>query len=60
MSTSNSHQKISKEAMLPGFPSAVPAVEGDISPMELLRVFRHLIECAQSTTTAYHVFNFLF
>ena len=60
MSTINSHQTISKEAMLAGFPSAVPAVDGDISPMELLRVFRHLIECAQSTTTAYHELNFLF
>ena len=60
MSTSNSHQTISKEAMLAGFPSAVPAIDGDISPMELLRVFRHLIECAQSTITAYHELNFLF
>ena len=60
MSTTNSHQTISKEAMLAGFPDAVPAIEGDISPMELLRVFRHLIECAQSTTTAYHELNFLF
>ena len=60
MSTSNSHQTISKEAMLAGFPSAVPAITGEISPMELLRLFRHLIECAQSTTTAYHELNFLF
>ena len=60
MSTNNSHQTISKEAMLTGFPAAVPAIESDISPMELLRVFRHLIECAQSTTTAYHYLNFLF
>ena len=60
MSTNNSHQTISKEAMLTGFPDPVPAIEGDISPMELLRVFRHLIECAQSTTTAYHYLNFLF
>ena len=43
-----------------GFPAAVPAIESDTSPMELLRVFRHLIECAQSTTTAYHELNFLF
>ena len=60
MPTSNSHQTISKEAMLGGFPSAVPAIDGDISPMELLRVFRHLIECAQWTITAYHELNFLF
>ena len=60
MSTSNLHQTISKEAMRAGFPSAVPAVDGGILPMELLRVFRHLIECAQSTTTAYHELNFLF
>ena len=46
--------------MLAGFPSAVPAVEGDISPMELLRVFRHLIDCAKSIITAYHELNFLF
>ena len=60
MSTSKLHQTISKEAMLAGFPSAVPALDGDISPMELLRVFRHLIECAQSTTTPYHELNVLF
>ena len=54
------HQTISKEAMLSGFPSAIPAVEGDISSMERLCMFRHLIECAQSTTTAYHELNFLF
>ena len=54
MSTSNSHQMIFKEAILAGFPDAVPAIEGDISLMELLSVFRHLIKCAQSTITAYH------
>ena len=37
MSTNNSHQTISKEAMLTGFPDPVPAIEGDILPMELLR-----------------------
>ena len=46
--------------MVAGFPNAVPAIDGDISPMELLRVFRHLIECAQSTITAYEELNFLF
>ena len=60
MSTSNSHQTISKEAILAGFPNAVPAIDGNISPMELLRVFRHLIECTQLTITAYHELNFLF
>ena len=45
---------IFKEAILAGFPDAVPAIEGDISLMELLSVFRHLIKCAQSTITAYH------
>ena len=39
---------------------AVPAIEGYISPMELLRVFRHIIECAQLTITAYHELNSLF
>ena len=60
MSTSNSHQTISKEAMLAGFPDAVSAIDGNISPVELLHVFRQLIECAQSTITAYHELNFLF
>ena len=60
MSTSNSYQTISEEAMLAGFPNAVPAIDGNISPMELLRIFTHLIECAQSTITAYHELNFLF
>ena len=60
MSTSNSHQTISKETMLAGFLDAVPAIDDNISPMKLLRVFRHLIECAQSTITAYHEPNFLF
>ena len=60
MSTSNSHQTIAKEAMLAYFPDAVPAIDGDISLIELLRVFRHLIECAQSTITAYHELDFLF
>ena len=60
MSTLNSQQTISKEAMLVGFPNSVPVIDGDISPMQLLRVFRHLIECTQSTITAYHELNFLF
>ena len=60
MSMLNSHQTISKEARLASFPDAVPAIEDNILPMELLRVFRHLIECAQSTITAYHELNFLF
>ena len=46
--------------MLAGFPDAVLAIDGDISPMELLRVFRYLIEWAQLTTTAYHELNFIF
>ena len=51
---------IPKEAMLAGFLNSVPAIDSDISPMELLRVFRHLIERIQSTITAYHELNFLF
>ena len=43
-----------------GFLDAVPAIDGDIPPMELLHVFKHLIECAQSTITAYHELNFFF
>ena len=46
--------------MLVGFPDAVPAIDGDISPMKLLRFFRHLIKCAQSTTTSYHELKVLF
>ena len=60
MSAFNSHQAISKEATMAGFPDANPTIEGKITPKELLRVFRHLIECIQSTTAAYHDLNFLF
>ena len=42
------------------FPDVVPAIDDNISPMELLRVFRHLIKCVQSTIKAYHKLNFLF
>ena len=60
MFTLNSHQTISTDAILADFPGVVPAIDGHISPMELLCVFRHLIECAQSNITAYYELNFLF
>ena len=60
MSTSNSHHTISKEAMVTGFPAKIPSVEGEICVKELLRIFLHLVKCAQSTPTAYHELNFLF
>ena len=43
-----------------GFLNAVPAIDGNILSIELLRIFRHFIECAQSTIMAYHELNFLF
>ena len=51
---------ITKEAMAAGFPARIPKIEGDITLKELLRVFQHLIACAQSTVTAYHALNFLY
>ena len=51
---------ITKEAMTAGFPARIPKIEGDITLKELLRVFQHLIACAQSTVTAYHAMNFLY
>ena len=44
--------------MIAGFPSRIPIIEGPITLKELIRVFQHMIECAQSTVTAYHVLNF--
>ena len=51
---------ITKEAMTAGFPARIPKIEGDITLKELLRVFQHLIACAQLTVTAYHAMNFLY
>ena len=51
---------ITKEAMTAGFPTRIPAIEGDITLKELLRVFQHLFVCAQSTVTSHHARNFLY
>ena len=56
----STHQTTSKDAMIAGFPPKIPSIEGTITLKELLRVFTHLIACAQSTVTAYNPYNFLF
>ena len=51
---------ISKEAMAAGFPARIPSTKGEITLKELLRVFWHLIVCAQSTVTSNGALNFLY
>ena len=51
---------ITKETMTAGFPARIPVIEGEITLKELLRVFQHLIVCAQSTVTSHHPLNFLY
>ena len=56
----NTHQTISKDAMIASFLAKIPPIEGAVALKELLRVFTHLIACAQSTVTVYNMYNFLF
>ena len=56
----SSNGTISKDVMIAGFPPKIPSIEGQITLKELLRVFTHLIACAQSIVTEYNPFNFLF
>ena len=59
MSTANI-ATIAKEAMAASFPARIPAIEGEITFKELLRVFRYLIVCAQSVVTSHQTLNFLY
>ena len=56
----STNQAISKDVIISGFPPKISSTEGPITLTELLRVFTHLIACAQSTVTAYNPYNFLF
>ena len=58
--SSSANTTISKEAMVAGFPAKIPSIEGEITLKELLRVFQHLIACAQSTVTSHDALNFLY
>ena len=58
--SSSASTTISKEAMVAGFPAKIPSIEGEITLKELLRVFRHLIACSQSTVTGHDPLNFLY
>ena len=60
MASSASHLSISKDAMIASFPPKISVIEGEITIKELLRAFRHLIVCAQSTVITYDAFNFLY
>ena len=51
---------ISKESIVAGFPAKIPSIRGEITLKELLRVFRHLIVCSQSTITGHDPLNFLY
>ena len=46
-----------KEEMITGFPPQVTGITGDPTLRELLRVFRHMIEWAQSQMTNYCILN---
>ena len=58
--SSSSTATISKEAMVASFPAKIPSIEGEITLKELLRVFQHLIACAQSTVTSHDALSFLY
>ena len=57
---SSLHHSTSKEETITGFPPQVAGITGDPTLRELLRVFRHMIECAQSQMTNYYILNWLF
>ena len=46
--------------MITGFPPQVAGITGDPTLRELLRIFRHMIECAQSQMMNYCILNWLF
>ena len=54
------YHSTSKEEMITGFPPQVAGNTGDPPRRELLRVFRHMIECAQLQMTNYCILNWLF
>ena len=56
----STNQTISKDAMISGFLPKIPSIEGSITLKEVLRIFTHIIACAQSIVTAYNTYNFLF
>ena len=60
MSSSATHQTISKDAMIAESLPKIAATEGERTLKELLRAFRLLIMCAQSTVTTYDQLNFLY
>jgi hypothetical protein len=49
-----------KEAMTSGFPTPMPKIMGTPTLMDIMRLFRHLITCAQSQKTRYNHLNWLF
>ena len=51
---------ISKETMTAGFPPTIQQITGTPTLGDLFRAYRHLVYCAQSQFTAYHVLNWLF
>ena len=51
---------ISKETMTAGFPPTIQQITGTPTLGDLFRACRHLMYCAQSQFTTYHVFNWLF
>ena len=43
--------------MIAGFPPKILSVQGEITLKELLKSFKHLIACAQSTVTTHAPLN---
>ena len=60
MLSSQHHQTVSKDAMRAGFPLKITSVQGEITLKNLLKTFKHPIECAQSCVTTYTLLNFLY
>ena len=54
------HTVSTKEQLTAGFPTIVPAITGDVTLKEIIRVWQHIKGCAQRTETNFDAQNFLY
>ena len=54
------HPVRTKEQLTAGFPTIVPAITGDVTLKEIIRLWQHIKQCAQRTETNFDAQNFLY
>ena len=54
------HPVRTKEQLTAGFPTVVPAITGDVTLHEIIRLWQHIKRCAQCTETNFDAQNFLY